>query len=199
MGGATCAGCRRSRSTPPARATTMTRSRRRCSSDGSWRVWVHIADVSAYVAPRSSVDREAYRRATSVYVPGAVEPMLPGTLSNDVCSLVQGQDRLTVTVEMTVVADGSGRPLVDAPIADPLGRPARLRPGRSDLRRVRASRGIRGPSRSPPREPRRPRSGSARERQAAVVLDSPEPDFTLRPRRATSPAPSSSRRPSPTA
>ena len=74
--------------------------------DGSWRVWVHIADVSAYVAPRSSVDREAYRRATSVYVPGAVEPMLPGTLSNDVCSLVQGQDRLTVTVEMTVSQAG---------------------------------------------------------------------------------------------
>jgi ribonuclease R len=69
---------------------------------GGWRVWVHIADVSAYVKPRSLVDREAYRRATSVYVPGAVEPMLPGELSNDVCSLVPDQDRLTVTVEMTI-------------------------------------------------------------------------------------------------
>jgi ribonuclease R len=68
----------------------------------SWRVWVHIADVSAYVAARSLVDREAYRRATSVYVPGAVEPMLPGPLSNKACSLVPGEDRLTVTVEMVM-------------------------------------------------------------------------------------------------
>ncbi len=74
--------------------------------DGSWRVWVHIADVCAFVAPRSLVDREAYRRATSVYVPGAVEPMLPRSLSNDACSLVPGEDRLTVTVELTIGAAG---------------------------------------------------------------------------------------------
>ena len=70
--------------------------------DGGWRVWVHIADVSAFVSPRSPVDREAYRRATSVYVPGSVEPMLPEALSNHACSLVPGQDRLTVTVEMVI-------------------------------------------------------------------------------------------------
>jgi ribonuclease R len=76
------------------------------SAEGDgWRVWVHIADVSAFVAPRSLVDREAYRRGTSVYVPGAVEPMLPRALSNDACSLVPGEDRLTVTVEMTVVGE----------------------------------------------------------------------------------------------
>ena len=70
--------------------------------DGVRRVWVHIADVSAYVRFGSLLDREAYRRATSVYVPGAVEPMLPGALSNDACSLVPGQDRLAVTVEMLI-------------------------------------------------------------------------------------------------
>jgi ribonuclease R len=73
---------------------------------GGWRVWVHIADVSAFVTPRSALDREAYRRATSVYVPGAVEPMLPRQLSNGVCSLVAGADRLTVTVEMLISASG---------------------------------------------------------------------------------------------
>jgi len=65
-----------------------------------WRIWVHIADVSAYVRPGSAIDREAYRRATSVYVPGLVEPMLPEVLSNGACSLVPGQERLAVTVEL---------------------------------------------------------------------------------------------------
>ncbi|HEX8976728.1 MAG TPA: RNB domain-containing ribonuclease [Solirubrobacteraceae bacterium] len=73
---------------------------------GGWSVWIHIADVSAFVRPRSALDREAYRRATSVYVPGAVEPMLPRSLSNGVCSLVAGEDRLTVTVEMSVGPGG---------------------------------------------------------------------------------------------
>ncbi|MCP9490690.1 MAG: RNB domain-containing ribonuclease [Solirubrobacteraceae bacterium MAG38_C4-C5] len=70
--------------------------------EGHARVWVHIADVSAFVVPGSQVDGEALRRATSVYVPGKVEPMLPEALSNDACSLVPGQERLAVTVEMEV-------------------------------------------------------------------------------------------------
>jgi ribonuclease R len=70
--------------------------------DGAWRVWVHIADVCAYVPPGSLADREAYRRATSVYVPGRVEPMLPEALSNGACSLVPYQDRLAVTAELEV-------------------------------------------------------------------------------------------------
>jgi ribonuclease R len=64
------------------------------------RIWVHIADVSAFVPVGSLVDREAARRATSVYVPGRVEPMLPEALSNDACSLVPGLERAAVTVEI---------------------------------------------------------------------------------------------------
>ena len=97
---ATCATCRRSRSTRRPRATSTTRSAPSGSRTASIRVWVHIADVAAHVPPGSAVDREAYRRATSVYVPGKVEPMLPEALSNDACSLVPHQDRLAVTVEL---------------------------------------------------------------------------------------------------
>jgi ribonuclease R len=67
---------------------------------GRTRIWVHIADVSAYVPAGSLVDREAARRGTSVYVPGRVEPMLPEALSNDACSLVPSQERAAVTVEL---------------------------------------------------------------------------------------------------
>jgi ribonuclease R len=68
--------------------------------ENAWRLWVHIADVSAYVRPGSLVDKEAYRRATSVYVPGKVEPMLPEALSNGACSLRPDEDRNAVTVEI---------------------------------------------------------------------------------------------------
>ena len=71
--------------------------------DGAIRLWVHIADVAAHVKPGSAVDREAFRRATSVYAPGLVEPMLPEALSNGACSLVPHQDRLAVTVELEFV------------------------------------------------------------------------------------------------
>jgi len=67
---------------------------------GAWRIWVHVADVAAHVRPGSPVERDAYRRATSVYVPGSVEPMLPESLSQGACSLVPAQDRLAVSVEM---------------------------------------------------------------------------------------------------
>ena len=72
---------------------------------GRIRLWVHIADVSAYVRPGTALDAEAYRRGTSVYVPGAVEPMLPQALSNEACSLVPHQDRNAVTVELEMDGD----------------------------------------------------------------------------------------------
>jgi ribonuclease R len=77
----------------------------RRDDDGRVRVWIHIADVSAYVRPGTALERETFRRATSVYVPGAVEPMLPAALSSGACSLVAGQERLAVTVEL--VMDGT--------------------------------------------------------------------------------------------
>ncbi len=70
------------------------------------RLWIHIADVAAHVRPGSDLDAEAERRATSVYVPGAVEPMLPLALSADACSLAPGVERLAVTAE--IVLDGAG-------------------------------------------------------------------------------------------
>ena len=72
--------------------------------DGHIRVWVHIADVTAYLRPGGPLDREAFRRGTSVYVPGAVEPMLPEALSNRACSLRPGEDKLALTVEMEIHA-----------------------------------------------------------------------------------------------
>jgi ribonuclease R len=73
------------------------------------RLFVHIADVAAFVRPGTALDSEAERRATSVYVPGAVESMLPRALSNEACSLVPGLPRPTVTVEMLVGADARVR------------------------------------------------------------------------------------------
>jgi ribonuclease R len=70
--------------------------------DATVRVWVHIADVTAYVRPGGAIDREAQRRSTSTYVPGAVEPMLPEQLSNGECSLRPGEVRLAVSVEMEI-------------------------------------------------------------------------------------------------
>jgi ribonuclease R len=70
---------------------------------GRVRLWVHIADVTAFMRPGGRLEREASRRGTSVYVPGAVEPMLPEVLSNEACSLRPGEDKLAVTVEMLLV------------------------------------------------------------------------------------------------
>ena len=77
--------------------------------DDGYRLWVHIADVTHYVRPGSPLDREARRRGNSVYLPGTVAPMLPRQLSEGVCSLREGEEKATVTVEMEVAPSGEVR------------------------------------------------------------------------------------------
>ena len=72
-----------------------------------WRLIVAIADVSHYVKTGEALDHDAYERATSVYFPRRVIPMLPEKISNGLCSLVPEQDRLAVVCDMVVGVDGS--------------------------------------------------------------------------------------------
>ncbi|MDX8434140.1 ribonuclease R [Mesorhizobium abyssinicae] len=69
-------------------------------------VTVAIADVAAYVRYGTALDREALKRGNSVYFPDRVVPMLPERISNDLCSLREGQDRPALAVRMTFAADG---------------------------------------------------------------------------------------------
>jgi ribonuclease R len=145
--------------------------------DDAVRVWVHIADVSAYVKEGSPVDLEARRRATSVYVPGAVEPMLPQSLSNDACSLVPGAERLAVTVEIELQG---ARALRAAFYRSVMRSDERLDYERVD--RIFAGR-------EPAREPWGAALGAARkaaaalarerERTGALLVDSEEPEFVF--------------------
>ncbi|MDR0535435.1 MAG: RNB domain-containing ribonuclease [Puniceicoccales bacterium] len=82
--------------------------------DGTHRVGIHIADVSHYVRPGTPIDREARARGNSTYLVGTVLPMLPHALSSGLCSLVEGQDRLTKSVFITYDADN--RHPVGAPV-----------------------------------------------------------------------------------
>ncbi len=71
-----------------------------------WRLFVHIADVTHFVPENSSLDREARKRATSIYLADQVIPMLPKKLSNELCSLHPGEDKLTLTCEMHLDLEG---------------------------------------------------------------------------------------------
>ena len=77
--------------------------------NGGWRLGVHIADVAAYVEPDSALDREARRRGNSVYLPDRVIPMLPERLSNGVCSLNPGVDRITHSVFIHFDRNGTAK------------------------------------------------------------------------------------------
>lgn len=73
---------------------------------GGFRLWVAIADVAHYVKPGSAIDRDALERGNSVYFPGSCLPMLPEALSNGICSLLPGEDRLVQVAEIGFDARG---------------------------------------------------------------------------------------------
>ena len=76
------------------------------NEDGTYDVGVHIADVSYFVKPNTALDRDARKRATSVYLVQRSVPMLPPALSEELCSLLPGQERLAFSVIFTMNEDG---------------------------------------------------------------------------------------------
>ena len=75
--------------------------------NGHWRLGVHIADVSHFVRARSPLDREAHERATSVYLPDRVIPMLPEVISNNLASLQPDKVRYTISALMEFTPEGA--------------------------------------------------------------------------------------------
>ncbi len=145
--------------------------------DDGTRVWVHIADVSAYVPEGSPVDVQARERATSVYVPGAVDPMLPRALSNDACSLVPARERLAVTAELElrgerIAAASFYRSVIRSDERLDYERVDRIFAGEERARE---------PWATPLAAAREAaaRLARARERRGALAVDSQEPEFSF--------------------
>ena len=76
------------------------------NEDGTYDIGVHIADVSHFVKPNTALDRDARKKATSVYLVQRAVPMLPPTLSEEICSLLPGVERLAFSVIFTMTEDG---------------------------------------------------------------------------------------------
>lgn len=74
----------------------------KANEDGTIEVGVHVADVSYFIKPNTALDRDARKRATSVYLVQRAVPMLPPALSEQLCSLVPGEDRLAFSVIFTL-------------------------------------------------------------------------------------------------
>ncbi|ULQ57721.1 ribonuclease R [Flavihumibacter rivuli] len=74
--------------------------------NGHYEIGVHIADVSYYVEPETELDKEAYHRATSVYLPDRVNPMLPEKISNELCSLRPHEDKFTFSAIFQISPKG---------------------------------------------------------------------------------------------
>lgn len=97
----------------------------KANEDGTYDVGVHVADVSYFVKPNTALDRDARKRATSVYLIQRAVPMLPPALSEQLCSLVPGEDRLAFTVIFTMTKEGKvlkkwfGKSVIRLVLGDP--------------------------------------------------------------------------------